>query len=94
MINEFDVQFKNNRLEQLKKETHKDEHLGKVLKSLDEGWPNKIVESGEIRHYFKIKNELIKENEIIYYNRIVVPKLLRIYKIKKLHESHIGITKT
>jgi len=38
-----------------------------VLKYLDECWPKKIVESGEIRHYFKIKNELIKENEIIYY---------------------------
>ncbi|CAI6370722.1 unnamed protein product [Macrosiphum euphorbiae] len=95
MINEFDVQFKNNRLEQLIKETYKDEHLGKVLKYLDEGWPKKIVESGEIRHYFKIKNELIKEKEIIYYeNRIVVPKSLRMYIIKKLHDTHIGITKT
>jgi len=28
MINEFDVQFKNNRLEQLIKETYTDEHLG------------------------------------------------------------------
>jgi len=60
MINEFDVQFKNNRLEQLIKEKYKDEHLGKVLKYLDKGWLQKIVESCEIRHYFKIKNELIK----------------------------------
>jgi len=48
MINEFDVQFKNNRLEQLIKETYEDEHLSKVLKYLDEGWPKKIVN-------FKIK---------------------------------------
>jgi len=67
MIKEFDVQFKNNRLEKLIKETYRDEHLGKVLKYFYEGWPKKVVESGEIGHYFKIKNELITENEIIYY---------------------------
>lgn len=94
-IKEFEVQFSNSRLKQFIEETYKDEHLGTVLKYLDEGWPKKIVQCGEIRHYFKIKNELIKDNEVIYYeNRIVVPKMLRKYIIKKLHETHIGITKT
>ncbi|KAL4098106.1 hypothetical protein QTP88_022775 [Uroleucon formosanum] len=94
-INEVEIQFKNDRIEQFKNETNKDEHLSKVLKYLDTGWPNKMIECGEIKHYFKIKNELIKESEIIYFgNRIIVPKVLRSYVIKKLHETHLEITKT
>lgn len=54
----------------------------------------KIVECSEIRHYFKIKNELTEEIEIIYFeNRIIVPKVLRKYIIKKLYETNIRITK-
>jgi len=48
MTNKLEVQFRNNRLEQLMKETFKDEHLGKVLKYLDVGWPRNIAEGGEI----------------------------------------------
>uniref|UniRef100_A0A2S2NXG9 RNA-directed DNA polymerase n=1 Tax=Schizaphis graminum TaxID=13262 RepID=A0A2S2NXG9_SCHGA len=94
-INEVEVKFKNNKIEQFREETNKDNNLSKILKYLDIGWPNKITEYGDIKHYFKIKNELIKENEIIYYeNRIIVSKELRKYVIEKLHETHIGITKT
>ncbi|XP_060865999.1 uncharacterized protein K02A2.6-like [Metopolophium dirhodum] len=54
-----------------------------------------MIECGEIKHYFQIKNELIKENGIVYFgNRIIIPKALRNYVIKKLHETHLGITKT
>ncbi|KAF0710957.1 Uncharacterized protein FWK35_00037749, partial [Aphis craccivora] len=94
-INEVEVQFKNDRIEKFREETNRDEHLSKVLKYLDTGWPNKMIECGEIKHYFKIKNELTKENGIVYFgNRIIVPKVLRNYVIKKLHETHLGITKT
>lgn len=95
IINEVEVQFKNNRLEQFKEETYKDENLGKILNYLDVGWPKILVECGEIRYYFKNRSNLTKESEIIYYeNRIVVPKVLRKYTINKLHETHIGNTKT
>jgi len=55
-INEVEIQFKNDRIEKFREETNMDEHLSKILKYLDTGWPNKMIECGEIKHYFKIKN--------------------------------------
>jgi len=69
-----------------------------VIEFLDKGWPNKIwriKECGKLRHYFKIRNNLTKENGLIYfYNRWIVPKIMKKYVMKKLHETHLEINKT
>lgn len=43
-INEVEIQFKNDRIERFREETNKDEHLSKILKYLNTGWPNKMIE--------------------------------------------------
>lgn len=87
-MNEIEIKFENNREKQFKDETFSDTNLEQVLKFLDMGWPNKIKECGELKHYFKIRNNLTKENGLIYFdNKLVVPKSMKKYVLEKLHNS-------
>lgn len=78
------------------KETIADSTLKVLLKYAQEGWPNdrsKVIE--QAKFYFKMRNDILVENGIVYFNdRIVVPMSLRKEMIKILHESHQGISKT
>jgi len=69
--------------------------LAKVLTYCKKGWPKVCKTDGELKHYWKLRNEIMINNELLYYEtRILVPKSLRKYVIYKLHETHLGITKT
>jgi len=69
--------------------------LGKVLEYCKFGWPKSINEDDEIKHYWKLRNEIITNKGLLYYQtRLLIPKVLRNYILNKLHETHIGITKT
>jgi len=93
-VEEVRIDFKNNKEYEFKKGTLEDSVLGKVLQYLKIGWPNKIEVIGEIRHFYKIKNELLSENDLVYYGcRLVIPQLMRKYIVKKLHETHLGTNK-
>ena len=49
---------------------------------------------GEIRHFYKIKNDLAVEDGLIYYeDRLFVPKKLRTFVINRFHETHLGSNK-
>lgn len=52
-------------------------------------------EKGEIKHYWKLRNEICVEEELVYYGmRLVNPKALRKYILIKLRETHMAIIKT
>lgn len=60
------------------------------------GWPyNQKSIPDTVRHYFNIKNDLVIDEGIIYYDsRIIIPYNLRKQVLQLLHESHLGITET
>lgn len=69
----------NEKQQQVKKEIETDESLNSLKKILIDGWPNKKKDLKEsIRMYWKFKNELLIQDEIIYFNdRIIVPIKMR-----------------
>lgn len=84
--------------ELIKKETEDNLSLAKVMKYLVEGWPQSkcYLEDNElIRHFFKLREELICNDGIIYYqDRIVIPSKLKQLALFMLHSGHLGISKT
>lgn len=85
-------------LELIRKETKENPSLAKIITYLIEGWPQSkcYLEANElIRHFFKLKNELICNDGIIYYqDRIVIPNKLKQLALSMLHSGHLGISKT
>lgn len=96
IVNEIDIDFSNEKEKEFIQATESDQNLNKIKQFIKTGWPANVKNfEGELKHFSKIKNELLIENNLIYYDmRLVVPKLLRQYIIKKLHETHLGVVKT
>jgi len=61
------IEFKNNKECEFLELTKKDEILGKVLEFVKKGWPKNCNSEGELKYYYKIKNDLIVNNELIYF---------------------------
>lgn len=78
----------------LKKETASDQILSRVIRYINDGWPNDI-EINELKPYFNRRKELYSElGCIMWGHRVVVPSACRSKVISELHESHMGIVKT
>ncbi|VVC25085.1 Aspartic peptidase domain,Zinc finger, CCHC-type [Cinara cedri] len=87
------LKFKNNKEGEFKKAILEDNTLKLVEQYLREEWPKNMNSLGDIRHYHKIRNELMLEKGLIYYGcRLVVPRVMCKYIIKELHETHLDIT--
>ena len=61
-----------------------------------EGWPHdKRKIPDDLKVYWKHRNDLTIENDIIFFNdRVIVPHSLRKNVLAQLHSSHLGIEKT
>lgn len=95
MINEIELKFENDKENEFKEATKKDETLSYIVEFLKNGWPKKCDRDEELKQYFKLKNDIILENGLIYLGmRLIVPRELKNYIVKKLHSTHLGITKT
>jgi hypothetical protein len=87
--------FSDKKMDEIQVATGEDEHLKNVLDWYNKGWPSTCTMQGEIKHYFKMKNDISVEQGLVYYeNRLVIPIKWRNYIIELLHESHLGIVKT
>lgn len=77
-------------------ETEKDETLRKIKEYCRDGWPNNKNNCPEsIRYYYKLKNDILLDDNILFFNdRIIIPKTMRKMITDKLHEPHFGINKT
>jgi len=94
-ISEIQLNFKNNKESEFIEKTKNDEILTKVLTYCKEGWHKVCKSNGELKQYWKLRKEIMINNELLYYEtRILVPKSLRKYVIHKLHATHLGISKT
>lgn len=57
--------------------------------------PKNIKDGGELKHFWKLRNEITSNEGLLYYQtKLLIPKTLRKYIVEKLHETHMGITKT
>ncbi|CAK5074612.1 unnamed protein product [Meloidogyne enterolobii] len=78
-------------------ETLKDKNLKIILKNIKENWLN-YEETGdeELKPFYKIKDELYCEGNIIMKNlaQIVIPESLKKPILNLLHKAHFGIEKT
>ncbi|XP_050533909.1 uncharacterized protein K02A2.6-like [Daktulosphaira vitifoliae] len=93
-ISEIQINFSNDKEDEFKRNTGNDEVLKQIMEFCKKGWL-KVKCEGELKHYWKLRNEIYLENGLIYYgSRLVIPKVMRQYIIKKLHEPHFGISKT
>jgi len=79
-LDEVEIQFKNDKENEFVECTKSDEVLGKVLEFVKKGWPKKCNSEGELRYYYKIKNELIMSNELIilWYEAISAKKVKKV----------------
>ena len=93
---ETDVYVTNERLQQIRIETHRDNTLQTLSNMILAGWPdNKMDVPLCIREYWPFRDELATQNGIIYRGtRIVIPTKLRPDLVTRAHASHQGIQST
>lgn len=90
------INVSDERKKQMQSETEKDELLKIVKEYCRNGWPNhKSKCPAQLRYLFTLRNEIMLEDDILFYNeRVIVPTSMRTGILEKLHESHFGVTKT
>ncbi|XP_050063224.1 uncharacterized protein K02A2.6-like [Aphis gossypii] len=94
-LGELGIKFENNKESEFKLATLNDEDLNQIIGYLKNGWPKKCTSRKELKYFYKLKNEIMLEYEMLYWGmRLIVPKIMRKYVIKKLHSTHLGMTKT
>lgn len=82
--------------DKFKDETNKDLILSKVLQSVRNKWDkNKKEISDDMKFFYNVRDQLSVSNGLLFFGeRVVVPNSLKEFILDKLHEAHIGITKT
>lgn len=96
-IESHDVEFSEDKLKLFQSSTLNDNSLKQVKKYYLEGWPTdkRKIEAGELYNYWSLRNNITVNNDLVYlHDGLIVPKKLRQFVVKLLHETHVGITKT
>lgn len=77
-------------------ETKNDIILKQIIEVYMKGWPNvKKNLDDSVKSYWKFRHDIYFEDGLLFLGqRIIVPESLRAEMLHKLHESHIGMTKT
>ena len=90
------INISSERLQLFRNEIETDKSLKELKNFLLEGWPNdKRKIPDDLIVYWKHRNDLTIENDIIFFNdRVIVPHSLRKDVLAQLHSSHLGIEKT
>ena len=83
------------KIEELKKETAKDEALSQLKKQMIEGWPNHKHEVPQnIAIYWNIRHDLSEAEGLIFKDhQLVIPTAMRRDMLNLIHESHLGVEK-
>lgn len=76
------------------RETIKDPTMSKVLDYVKYGWPERKQWEEDVLPCFKIREHLnVDMSCIIFKNRVIVPRYLRIKVLNLLHGQHPGVVK-
>jgi len=86
------INVSDERMNELQKETNDDEILKKVKEYCIIGWPTNKEKCPEaLRYFYRMRNEIILDNDILFYReRVIIPKVMRNAMLKRLHEPHFG----
>ena len=84
--------IRDERLEQIKQETERDDTLQVLKKVIIMGWPeNRTKLPEQLTPFFSFRDELAVQDGLIFKaDRVVVPRKLRTDMINKIHSSHLG----
>ena len=90
------LNFTQDRLSAIQKETAEDHELHLLTQRILEGWPDDVKQCNpEIRQYFSFKESLAIENGVIFKGRqVLIPKSSQKEILRQLHTSHQGVKKT
>ena len=81
------------RLEDMRTATQQDELMVKIQHYAFHGWPTEVEDP--LQPYLQYRDELSAvDGLLVFRDRIVVPPPLRAEMLKRVHESHQGITKS
>jgi len=91
-----DLPVSDSKLSQLQSATQADEQMQKLYQYITTGWPTNINNVPlSLRSFWKLRHELhIAEKLILLNNRIVIPRAMRTYLLKCIHQGHMGIEKS
>lgn len=91
--NAANLPLKEEKFEEIKRETDKDQIMCDLKKVISEGWPeNKNQLQQHLSQYFNYRDELTIEDGLIFRGeKIVIPESLRKDMKKKVHAGHTGI---
>lgn len=89
-----DVKISEPKLKEFQEKSSNDDCISAINLFLNEGWPDVKSLYGEVKHMYKLRNDLQTNNGLLYYGtRLVVPQLLRRFVLSLLHETHLGSSK-
>lgn len=90
------INVSDERKKEIQRETENDKILKQIKTYCMLGWPNhKSKCPSEIRYFYRFKNDIFIEDELLFYNdRLIIPSKMRQTIVNKLHEPHFGIGKT
>lgn len=90
------INVSDERKNEMQRETEKDEVLSKVKQYCKFGWPTHKTKCDQmLRYYFKLRNEITMEDNLLFFNdRVIIPATMRSLILEKLHEPHFGTSKT
>ena len=83
-------------IKHIQDECKKDATMLELKKLIVKGWPVNVHHMNtRIQQYYAHKNDLTTENDLIFKdNRVVIPSKLQPNILERLHETHMGATKS
>lgn len=90
------IQISQKQLEKVKEATDVDCELSMLREQVISGWPEsaKILPKS-VRQYYAMKDFLSVEDGVIFFGeRLVVPSSMKIEYLRRIHEGHMGISKS
>ena len=82
------------RLDEIRKAQKADEVCEQIREYCIKGWPDYMPHNPILNHYYEQRGHLsVVDDLLIYDERIVIPRALRLDILQRLHQGHLGITK-
>ena len=83
------------KLEEIRAAQKSDEIISQIRQYCVNGWPGYSPDNILLQEYWSVRAHLTLVDDLLLYNdRLVIPLRLRVDTLHRLHEGHLGITKT
>ena len=89
------VSVTNNKLDEIRDKTSRDEELQLLAQTVTQGWPEKRHQVQPlIREYWAIRDDVSVENGVLMAgSRIIIPRTMQQEILTKIHQGHLGMEK-